>query len=91
MLVREIMVTPIITVHEDCSLEEAAKIMLERNVGGLPVVNERGELCGIVTDRISLPKGKVFRSPSIVSLKSLGSGCRTNMSSVSMKPRAVGR
>jgi acetoin utilization protein AcuB len=42
MLVREIMVTPIITVHEDCSLEEAAKIMLERNVGGLPVVNERG-------------------------------------------------
>jgi CBS domain-containing protein len=70
MLVRKIMVTPVITVHEDCSLEEAAKIMLERNVGGLPVVNERGELCGMVTESDFVAKGKgvpftIYRFPQI--------------------------
>ena len=70
MFVREIMVTPVITVHEDCSLEEAAKIMLERNVGGLPVINERGELCGIVTESDFVAKEKgvpftIYRFPQI--------------------------
>ena len=50
MLVRQIMMTPVITVDEDCSLEEAAKIMLDNNIGGLPVVNGQGNLCGIVTE-----------------------------------------
>lgn len=50
MNVREIMKTPVITVHEDCSLEEAAKTMLEHKIGCLPVVNGQGEICGIVTE-----------------------------------------
>ena len=62
MLVRQIMLTPVITVDEECSLEEAAKIMLDRNVGGLPVVDDRGELCGIVTesDFVAREKGIPF-------------------------------
>ena len=62
MLVRQIMLTPVITVDEDCSLEEAAKMMLDRNVGGLPVVDDRGELCGIVTesDFVAREKGIPF-------------------------------
>ncbi|HUX11108.1 MAG TPA: CBS domain-containing protein, partial [Terriglobia bacterium] len=62
MLVRQIMLTPVITVEECCSLEEAAKIMLDRNVGGLPVVDGRGELCGIVTesDFVAREKGIPF-------------------------------
>jgi CBS domain-containing protein len=50
MFVRQIMFAPVITVDEDCSLEQAAKIMLDRNIGGLPVVDARGNLCGIVTE-----------------------------------------
>jgi CBS domain-containing protein len=49
MLVREIMSTPAITVGEDCPLEDAAKQMVQRKIGCLPVVNEQEELCGIVT------------------------------------------
>lgn len=40
MIVREIMLAPVITVRENCSLEEAAKLMLQRNIGSLPVVND---------------------------------------------------
>jgi acetoin utilization protein AcuB len=36
------------TIESDSTLEEAAQIMLERQVGGLPVVNE-GQLVGIIT------------------------------------------
>lgn len=50
MIVREIMVTPATTIRENCSLEEAAKLMLQRNIGCLPVVNEHDELCGIMTE-----------------------------------------
>lgn len=70
MLVRQIMLTPVITVNEDCSLEEAAKLMLDRNIGGLPVVNHRGELCGIVTESDFVAKEKgipfsIYRFPQM--------------------------
>ena len=58
MFVRQIMLTPVVTVDENCSLEEAAKVMLDRNVGGLPVVDDRGELCGIVTESDFVAKEK---------------------------------
>jgi CBS domain-containing protein len=70
MFVRQIMFAPIITVDEDCSLEEAAKIMLDRNIGGLPVVDARGNLCGIVTESDFVAKEKgvpfsIYRFPQM--------------------------
>lgn len=50
MTVRDIMHTPLITVREDWSLEMAANTMLENRIGYLPVLNDQGELCGIVTE-----------------------------------------
>lgn len=58
MIVREVMVSPVITVREDCSLADAARLMLERKIGCLPVVNEKGELSGIVTDSDFVAKEK---------------------------------
>jgi CBS domain-containing protein len=49
MRVREIMTSPAVTIREDATLEEAAKLMLQKNIGCLPVVNEKDDLCGIVT------------------------------------------
>jgi CBS domain-containing protein len=70
MFVRQIMLTPVITVNEDCSLEDAAKIMLDRNIGGLPVVDNRGDLCGIVTESDFVAKEKgipfsIYRFPQM--------------------------
>ena len=45
-----IMVTPVITISPDDSLEDAARLMSERRVSKLPVIeNESGLLVGIIT------------------------------------------
>jgi len=47
--VASLMTTDIITVAEDCAIEEAARIMADRKIGGLPVM--RGDvLVGIITE-----------------------------------------
>ena len=47
--VAEVMTTEVITVTEDTPLEEAARIMADNKIGGLPVV-KNGELTGIITE-----------------------------------------
>ncbi len=47
--VREVMSAQVHTVHPEQPLEEAAQIMLEQRVGGVPVVDEGG-LVGIITE-----------------------------------------
>jgi CBS domain-containing protein len=44
------MVTPVIVVAEATTLEEIAKILLGNRIGGVPVVDPAGKLCGIVTE-----------------------------------------
>jgi CBS domain-containing protein len=49
-LVKEIMVTDVVTIDAACTLLDAARSMRDANVGMLPVLAE-GRLCGVVTDR----------------------------------------
>ena len=46
--VRDVMTRQVITVGEDTPLEEAARIMADNGIGGLPVL--RGDLVGIITE-----------------------------------------
>jgi acetoin utilization protein AcuB len=48
--IRQVMSSPVITVTADTPLEEAARIMADNKIGGLPVVDEKGALVGIVTE-----------------------------------------
>ncbi len=50
MKVTEIMTKPVIVVKSDVTLEEVARKMLDNNIGGLPVIDESGELIGMVTE-----------------------------------------
>jgi len=50
MLAKDIMIKPVHTVDENCSLETAAQTMLLSHIGCLPVTNRLGQLVGIVTD-----------------------------------------
>lgn len=47
--IRDIMSAPAITVELDTDLETAARTMLERDIGCLPVVDGDGRLAGIIT------------------------------------------
>ena len=50
LLVQDVMTCGVVTVEPDTSLTHAARLMCERRIGSLPVV-EQGRLAGIVTER----------------------------------------
>jgi CBS domain-containing protein len=50
MRAHQIMTKPVITVSPDATIVEAANIMLQRHVSGLPVVDGEGQLIGIVSE-----------------------------------------
>lgn len=50
MKVREIMTSDVVTVLEDSTVEEAARLLTHHRLRGLPVVNQSGALIGIVTE-----------------------------------------
>ena len=58
MKVKDLMVEPVIVVRERASLEEVACTMLEHGIGCLPVVDERGEISGIITESDFMAKEK---------------------------------
>jgi acetoin utilization protein AcuB len=62
MLVRERMVPTPATCPPDMSVTEALRLMRERKIRRLPVLNSRGQLVGIVSD-----KDLLYASPSPVS------------------------
>jgi CBS domain-containing protein len=49
MQARDLMTTSVITIRPDATVGEAARLMLERNASCLPVVDEQGQLVGILT------------------------------------------
>jgi CBS domain-containing protein len=51
MIVSEIMTTDVATCTPQSDLGHAIYVMLERDCGFVPIVNERGTLVGVVTDR----------------------------------------
>jgi acetoin utilization protein AcuB len=48
--VRKVMTPDPITITADATIGEAARTMLENKVSGLPVVNERHQVIGIITE-----------------------------------------
>ena len=51
MRVKERMTQPLATCHVNDGLHVAAQLMWDRNCGAVPVVNDDGQLVGILTDR----------------------------------------
>ncbi|HMN59525.1 MAG TPA: CBS domain-containing protein [Anaerolinea sp.] len=49
VLVREVMTSPLITVHRDMEISECARIMHEHRIHHLPVVNESGAIIGMIS------------------------------------------
>lgn len=48
--VSDVMTRQVITIAEDTPLEDAARIMVDNKIGGLPVVNAQGAVVGIITE-----------------------------------------
>lgn len=50
MKARDIMRTPVVTIKDKATLRDGVALLSAARVGGLPVINDRGELVGIVTE-----------------------------------------
>lgn len=50
MNARDIMVSPVITVAENETVKDVAKLLLAKRISSVPVVDRRGKLVGIVTE-----------------------------------------
>ncbi len=50
MKVSEIMSSPVKTLKGDKTLEQAAQLMLDSSIGGVPIVDDDGKLIGMVTE-----------------------------------------
>ncbi len=48
--VREIMTTNVVTVGQEASARQAVAVLLERNIGCLPVVDDAQRLVGLITE-----------------------------------------
>ncbi len=46
---REIMSSPVVTIRETATVGQAARLMLDKGVSALPVVDAKGKMTGIIT------------------------------------------
>jgi CBS domain-containing protein len=51
MRVQDVMTKDVVTVRPETSLKETAAILAERHISGLPVVDEAGQILGVVSER----------------------------------------
>jgi CBS domain-containing protein len=50
MHVKDVMTSPVISVEPDASIWQAVRIMLQRRISGLPVIDKHGRLVGMVSE-----------------------------------------
>jgi CBS domain-containing protein len=50
MKARDVMVSPVVTVKPSASVSEVAKLLLQRRISAVPVVDDQGKVVGIVSE-----------------------------------------
>lgn len=70
VLVKDAMTPDPVTVTPETSVTDVAKIMVEKSIGGLPVVDQDGGLVGIVTESDLIVQDSDVRFPTFVSFLS---------------------
>ena len=59
MKAKDVMTSPVISVEPDASIWQAVRIMLQRQISGLPVIDQKGGLVGIVTEGDFLRRAEI--------------------------------
>ncbi|HOB11833.1 MAG TPA: CBS domain-containing protein [Syntrophomonadaceae bacterium] len=70
MKMREIMSPNPFTLRPECSIQDAAKLFLDKGIDGAPVVDEDQHLLGLVT-KMHLYRAIVDRQPLSLSVKDI--------------------
>jgi CBS domain-containing protein len=59
MKARDVMVSPVVTVKPSASVQEAAKLLVERRISAVPVVDDQGKVIGIISEGDLLHRAEV--------------------------------
>jgi CBS-domain-containing membrane protein len=68
ILAQDIMTREVITVQEETAISEAARLMTENHISGLPVLNNAKTLVGIVCESDIIDQGRQLHLPTVVNL-----------------------
>lgn len=68
---RDIMTREVLTVTPETSIDELAKILANRNIGGVPVVDADGVLVGIVTQSDLVERVRELELPPAINILDL--------------------
>jgi CBS domain-containing protein len=59
MKAKDVMTSPVVSVEPDATILQAIRIMLQRRVSGLPVIDQDGRVLGIVTEGDFLRRAEI--------------------------------
>lgn len=65
---KDIMTKDVVTVKPETSIEELARILIEKRISGAPVVDDNGNLIGIVTENDLISQNKRLHIPTVFRL-----------------------
>ncbi|WP_457574699.1 CBS domain-containing protein [Desulfolithobacter sp.] len=65
---KDIMTREVITVAEDLPVKELAKILSENRISGAPVLDEEGQVVGVVTESDLIDQNKKVHIPTVVAI-----------------------
>lgn len=68
MKAKDILTRDVVTVKPDTTLDEVARILTDKKISGLPVVNDIGNLVGIISEGDLLRKDSKVEFPSYINI-----------------------
>ena len=64
----DIMTKDVITVKNETTIEELARLLIDHKISGTPVIDDNNKMIGIVTENDLIKKNKRFHIPTVVRL-----------------------
>lgn len=68
MLAKDIMEKNVITVSEETTVEKVAKLLVDHNISGVPVVDKNNSLKGIISEGDLIYKDKQIHIPAVIQI-----------------------
>lgn len=68
MLAKEVMTKDVITVSKQATITDVARLLVEHKISGLPVVDEEGQLIGMVSEGDLIFQDKKLHTPAFLEI-----------------------
>ncbi len=68
MLVKDVMTKDVLTAHPEEKVEKVARLLLDNQISGVPVVDEQNHVVGIITEKDLLVKASELKVPFYLTL-----------------------